>query len=124
MLSFLLISAVAMSQCTTPCNAKQEKLLRHVVLFSWNEDTPEDVIREMEAAFAALPEKIDAIHDFEWGTDVSVENLAKGFTHCFIVTFKTEAERDKYLPHPAHKEFVSLILPHKKDVLVIDYWSH
>ena len=34
-----------------------------------------------------LPSKIDAIKDFEWGTNNSPENLAQGFTHCFFVTF-------------------------------------
>ena len=61
-----------------------DRLLRHVVLFSFvDEATPEE-IRSVEEAFAALPGQIDAIHDFEWGTNVSVENAAQGFTHCFL----------------------------------------
>ena len=32
-----------------------------------------------EKAFAALPSKIDTIKGFEWGTNVSPENLAQGF---------------------------------------------
>ena len=74
-------------------------------------------------AFAALPGKIDAIVDFECGTDVSVEGKADGFTHGFLVTFRDEAGRAAYLPHPAHQEFVKLVGPHVDKVLVFDYWA-
>jgi hypothetical protein len=46
-----------------------------------------------------------------------------GFTHCFFVSFATEADREVYLPHNAHKEFVSILQPHLDKVLVIDYWA-
>ena len=57
-----------------------------------------------------MPQKIDAIHDYEWGTNNSPEDHAKGYTHCFLVTFKSEADRDAYLPHPAHQAFVKVLL--------------
>ncbi|MBV7331860.1 Dabb family protein [Chloroflexi bacterium TSY] len=96
--------------------------LRHVVLFKFKESTTGEQIKKIENAFRALPDKIDAIHDFEWGTDVSVEDKQKGFTHCFFVTFQSEADRDVYLPHPDHQAFSRLVRPHVDDVLVIDYW--
>lgn len=98
-------------------------LLRHVVLFGFKDTTTPEQIEQIESAFAALPAKIDEIYDFEWGTDVSVENLAQGFSHCFLVTFQTEQGRNTYLPHPAHQEFGELLNPHLEKVLVIDYWS-
>ena len=99
------------------------KNLRHVVLFKFKEtSTPEDVAR-IVAAFRGLPAKIAEIDGFEWGTDVSPEGKAQGFTHCFLVTFKTEADRDAYLPHPAHKEFVSIVGPHVDKVCVVDFWG-
>jgi len=99
------------------------RLLRHVVLFKFKDDTTDEQIGQIERAFCALPGKIQAIHDFEWGTDVSVENLQQGFTHCFVVTFRSRADRAKYLPHPAHKMFGELLGPHLDKVLVIDYWT-
>ena len=100
-----------------------KKLLRHVVLFQFKEGTSKAEVTEVEDAFRALPKQIDAIVDFEWGTDVSVENRAKGFTHCFFVSFKDEKGREIYLPHPAHEEFKKLVGPRIENVLVIDYWS-
>ena len=103
--------------------AAPSRLLRHVVLFKFKDDTGAADVRRIENAFLALPSRIDAIYSLEWGTDVSVENLHKGFTHCFIVTFRSEADRATYIPHPAHKEFGELLGPHLDDVLVLDYWT-
>lgn len=101
-------------------NAKQ---LRHLVLFKFNEtSTPMD-INKLEDAFAALPSQIKEITDFEWGLNNSPEELNKGFTHCFFVTFSSEQDRSVYLPHPAHKAFVEMLGPHVADVLVLDYWT-
>ncbi len=102
---------------------KRSQVLRHVVLFKFKDDTSSQQVREIENAFRALPDRVDAICDFEWGTDVSVENLQQDFTHCFLVTFRREADRAKYLPHPAHKEFGSILGPHLDKVLVVDYWT-
>ena len=96
-------------------------LLRHVVLWKFKKDATPEQIQRVEAAFAALPDQIANIDSLEWGTNVSVENLAQGFTHCFLVTFKSEADRAAYLPHPAHKAFGELAHPFTQEVLVIDY---
>lgn len=105
------------------CRKEPATFLRHVVLFKFKDSTTAEQIREIESAFCTLPSKIDAIYDFEWGTDVSVENRSEGFTHCFVVTFRHEADRDRYLPHPAHQEFVEILRQHLDKVLVIDYWA-
>jgi lysophospholipase L1-like esterase len=99
------------------------RLLRHVVMFKFKDGTTEEDVQRIEQSFAALPSKINAIYDFEFGTDVSVEGKSAGFTHCFLVTFRSGAERAIYLPHPAHKEFVSVVGPHVDNVLVVDYWT-
>jgi hypothetical protein len=99
------------------------KILRHVVLFGFKASSTPEQIQEVERAFRELPGKIDEIHEFEWGTDVSVENLSQGYSHCFLVTFLSEADRDAYLPHPAHREFVAGLEPHLEKALVFDYWS-
>jgi hypothetical protein len=110
---------------TTSAQQKEasRKLLRHVVLFKFKEGTSKEQVKQIEDAFRDLPSKIDAIRDFEWGTDVSPEGKSKGFTHCFFVTFADEKGRDAYLPHAAHKDFVKIVGPHVEDVCVVDYWT-
>jgi hypothetical protein len=109
---------------SVPAQVKEPaQLLRHVVLLQFKEGTSAEDVRKIENAFSALPSKIKAIHGFEWGTDVSVENRQKGFTHCFVVTFLSEADRAQYLPDPAHQAFGDMLKPYLADVLVIDYWA-
>jgi lysophospholipase L1-like esterase len=100
-----------------------DRLLRHVVLFKFKEGVTAPQVQEVVVAFSALPGRISEIQAFEWGTDVSVENKADGFTHCFLVTFRDEKGRETYLPHPAHQEFVKLVGPRIDKVLVFDYWT-
>lgn len=104
--------------------AADGRLLRHVVLFKFKDGTTAEQVQAIVDAFAALPGKIDAIVDFEYGTDVSIEGRAEGLTHGFLVTFRDEAGRAAYLPHPAHAEFGKLVGPHLDKVLVFDYWTH
>lgn len=99
------------------------RLLRHVVLFKFNAQASDADIKEVTDAFSALPGKIDVIEDFEWGTDVSVEQKTEGYTHCFLVTFRDEKGRDEYLPHPAHNAFKEIVKPRLEKALVLDYWS-
>lgn len=120
----LLLLVVAVVGGRRPnAQAKDERSasLRHVVFFKFKPGTSAETLKQITDAFTALPGKIDVIRDFEWGTDVGVEGLSKGFTHCFFVTFADAAGRDAYLPHPAHKEFVDLVKPHLDDVCVVDY---
>lgn len=99
------------------------KVLRHVVLFKFKDGSSAADVKSVEDAFRALPSKIKEIKSLEWGTNNSPENLAQGFTHCFFVTFASEADRAVYLPHPAHKAFGQVLTPFLDKVLVIDYWT-
>ncbi|MFS4494536.1 Dabb family protein [Maribacter sp. 2308TA10-17] len=101
----------------------QDSLLRHVVLFKFKEGTSSEDIKKVEAAFSALPSKIEQIKGYEWGLNNSPEGLEKGFTHCFFLSFKNEEDRAIYLPHPDHKAFGDVLGPYLDDVLVIDYWT-
>lgn len=120
----LAIALVSMSFVSNAQAKKQtdKKMLRHAVLFKFKDtSTPED-IKKVESAFRALPSKIKEIAGLEWGTNNSPENLNQGFTHLFFLTFKSEADRAAYLPHPDHKAFGTILGPHLDKVLVLDYW--
>jgi Stress responsive A/B Barrel Domain len=106
---------------STAIEVRQSPLLRHVVLFAFKPTATRTDIAKIEAAFAALPRQIREVRGFEWGTNVSPENLANGFTHCFVVTFADAAGRDAYLPHPAHKAFVAMAGPSIDKALVVDF---
>lgn len=99
------------------------KVLRHVVLFKFKETSSPEDIKKVEDAFRELPKKIKVIKSYEWGLNNSPENHSQGFTHCFLLTFASEKDRDIYLPHPDHKAFGAVLGPHLDKVLVVDYWT-
>lgn len=107
----------------TPMTNQQDSVLRHVVLFKFKDGTSAGKIKEIVDAFSALPSKIPEIAGYEWGVNNSPEGLNKGLTHGFLLTFKSEADRAVYLPHPDHKAFGALLTPHLDDVTVLDYWT-
>lgn len=102
---------------------EEEGLLRHVVLFKFKADADPAAIKRAEEAFAELPSKIPEIKSFEFGMNNSPEGLEKGFTHCYLLSFASEADRDTYLPHPDHVAFTKLMPDILDDVLVVDYWN-
>lgn len=102
---------------------KESRMLRHVVLFKFKDTSSKEDVQKVVDAFRSLKTSIPQVAEFEFGTDNSPEGLANGFTHCFLITFKSEADRDVYLPHPKHKEFVEILKPHLDKVQVIDYWA-
>jgi len=127
LLSGLIVAGIAgwltTDQSQAENKAKNPHLgsVRHVVLFKFKDGTSAEQVKAIEDGFRALPSKLPIIAAFEYGTDVSVENLSQGFTHCFLVTFKDTKARDTYLPHPAHQEFVKMLKPHLDKVLALDY---
>jgi hypothetical protein len=117
-----LVSSSLIASAQTPA-ASNSRLLRHVVLFKFKDTSTAEDIKKVEDAFRALPSQLPIIKSFEWGKNNSPENLNQGLTHCFLVTFASEKDRDAYLPHPAHNAFVEILKPHLDKVTVIDYWA-
>ena len=115
----LAVSAVAADVAGTNANGK----LIHMVSFKFKPTATPAQIKEVEDAFSALKKKIPQIVSYEWGTNVSPEKHDKGFTHGFILSFKSAADRDVYLGHPDHKKFGELVGPVLADVFVIDFWA-
>ncbi len=121
---FLFLFTVTLITPVATAQTKAKRgVYRHVVLFGFNENVSEQQIKEIEDAFTKLPKQINTIIDFEFGTNVSPENLNDGLTHCFFVTFKDKAGLEVYLPHPAHKKFVELVQGKLAKVVVVDYVS-
>ena len=89
---------MASELCSSEAGAAASGPLRHVVLFKFKDGTTSAEIQQVVDAFRELPKKIDAIQAFEWGTNVSPEQKAEGFTHCFLVTFRgSSSDMDNFL---------------------------
>ncbi len=134
-LGFALFSCKQKSEAEQPATEKEQieitemekkdKVLRHVVIFKFKDESSQSDVDKLNDAFNALPEAIPVIQDFEWGLNDSPEDFHQGFTHCYLLTFNSEQDRDSvYTPHPAHKAFVESLGPHLEKVFVVDYWTN
>jgi hypothetical protein len=104
-------------------NANAADKLQHVVSLKFKTIASPQDITKVEETLRGLKQKISQIVSLEWGTNISKKNHDKGFSHCFILAFKTEQDRDIYIEHPAHKAFGQLLAPVLEDVFVIDFWN-
>lgn len=118
---WIALFSITLAGCSM--SRQPEKVLRHVVMFGFKPDVSREQVKEVEDAFSALPSQIDLIKGYEWGTDCSPEGLQQGLTHCFFVTFHSEADRDAYLIHPAHQAFGKVLGGKASAVTVLDYWT-
>lgn len=119
--AFLLLILVVVSASCQPTANK--KVLRHVVSFKFSPETTDSQIAGLIEAFQKLPDDIPQIKAFEWGLNNSPEGYDKGMTHIFLLTFDNAADRDIYLPHPAHKAFGDAHGGIIEDLVVVDYLS-
>lgn len=119
---FALLIFVSLFLSAATSRAEPGKVLRHVVMFKFAASATPVRIKQIEADFAQLPEKITTIKSFEWGINSSPEGLNQGLTHCFILTFTSDKDRDAYLVHPAHKEFGKSLKTDVEKVTVVDFW--
>ncbi|MFV1965476.1 MAG: alpha-L-fucosidase [Pirellulaceae bacterium] len=62
--------------------AREGKVLRHLVFFRYKETASAAQIRAVVDALSALPSKIDSIETLQWGTNNRPEAHDDGFTHC------------------------------------------
>lgn len=123
MKSFTLALALLFSVVLATSTLAADKKLQHVVCFKFKEAATKAQIDNLNKEFAALKTKIPGIKDFEYGKNNSPEGKDKGFTYCYIVTFKSEKDREGYLPHPEHQKFIKIVKEIVDDVFVIDFWT-
>jgi hypothetical protein len=97
-----------------------KKLLRHVILFKFKDEASREQIDEAGKAFLALPAQIEAIHDIEWGNAI---NEPDPYTHCLLVTVRSEADLQAYGEHPAHSAVGERYGHLVENVAVLDFWS-
>ncbi len=102
-------------------SATNKHCLRHFVAFKFKGTASASQIESVVAAFIALKKSIPEVRSIEAGPNKSPEQLNKGLTHAFLVTFTCEKDRDVYLTHPAHEQFKSFALPLVEDAFVFDF---
>ena len=118
-----LITLLGLSAAGLAAAFQANAQVRHVVVFKYKPEATPEQIRQITTAFAALEDRIPGIVAFEHGVNNSPENLNKGFTHVYLMTFTDAKARDAYLPHPEHRAFGTLLgsLGILEEAFVVDY---
>lgn len=96
-------------------------MIRHILLIKFKETAQPSDLEDVKAAFYGIPDKVSGVTDVEWGENNSPEGKNQGYTHCVFMTFRDEAGRDEYLPHPAHRALGEIFRPVLEDIIVFDY---
>ena len=95
--------------------------IRHVVMMTFKDGTPESEIDRLIGEYRALPSEIETMEKFEWGPEGGVSTNTEGYSHCFISTFDSLDDVRAYGPHVAHQRFVESLDPHLEKILVFDF---
>lgn len=95
--------------------------IKHIVLFSFKESTNEDLLEQIHAQLLGLQETVKVLQAIEGGVDVSDENLHGGFSHCYVMTFASMADKNKYLQDTGFIALRGLLGDNLEKILVMDY---
>lgn len=96
-------------------------MIRHVLLFSLKNETTDSAVKKLKNAFLKMPYFIDGVVSVEWGVNNSPENKNEGYCYCVLMTFRDEAARNAYLPHPVHIKLKDIFVPLLNKIVVLDY---
>ncbi len=122
--AFLFILFMSLGACFyLKANAPKEKKLRHVVAFKFKPGVTTQQMQKATLDFLNLKAQVPQIIELEGGPDVAMEKKTGKFTHCFVVTVKSQTDLDAYGVHPNHKAFSRSVDPLLAEVMVVDYWA-
>jgi hypothetical protein len=101
-------------------------MINHIVILKFKSHVTESDIDSVVHQLGNLKELIPSIKSFSFGKNISLEQLNKGYTHAFIMTFDDVTGRDLYVEHPEHKKIATeLLMPMLEEglqsVVVLDF---
>ena len=99
--------------------------MRHMVLLKFKPTTPREEIGDIFEAIDELQEKIPGIEEIVSGVLQSPEDLSRGFTHGFVMTFADYECLVHYKDHPEHVKVAERIIANLEGgldgVIVFDF---
>ncbi|MGB8862237.1 MAG: Dabb family protein [Ilumatobacteraceae bacterium] len=83
-------------------------MIRHVVVFRWNDGVEEAHVAATSAAFAELPAQIPQIVSYAFGPDLGV--APANFDYAVTADFESVDDFAAYRDHPAHQALLAAYL--------------
>lgn len=94
-------------------------MIRHIVLFRWNADAPQEVRDSTLSALRALAERIPEVQQLHVGSDVANRG---SFDFALTSDFATEDDISSYSAHPDHQAVIAdFIKPYVAEMEVLDF---
>lgn len=95
-------------------------MIRHVVLFRWNDDVSDAHIDAVGTALSGMPEAIDTIVTYKYGRNLGIN--PGNFDYAVTADFHDEAGYLTYRDHPAHQALIAaFIAGHVKDRAAVQF---
>jgi hypothetical protein len=95
-------------------------MVRHVVMFRWNEGTAPQQVDEVAAALRELPGLIPEIRSFRCGPDVGVN--AGNWDFAVVAEFDNIDDQTVYRDHPEHQRVIAdLITPIRAERAAVQF---
>ena len=80
-------------------------MIRHVVMFRWNDSVTDEQVVAMSAALDALPAAIPEIVTYRHGRDLAL--APTNFQYSINADFASVADFAVYRDHPEHQQFIA-----------------
>lgn len=98
-------------------------MLRHVVMFRWNDDVDADHVAAVADGLDALPNHIPEIVSYRHGTDAGINS--DNYDYVIVGDFASADDYVAYRDHPIHRSFIDrLIVGRVAERAAIQYeWS-
>ena len=94
-------------------------MIQHIALFSFNENTQEEVKEKLLRTLEQLPNYISQIKTFKLGKDFAKRQTC--FEYGLIVEFANVQDLEIYLQHPIHVELLQRAIPYLGKFAEVDF---
>jgi hypothetical protein len=94
-------------------------MLTHVVLFKFKPETTAGDIQQMAAGLGGLPQMIEEIREFRFGTDVL--RTERSYDFALVSSFEDLEAMQRYQVHPEHQKVLAFIKTIVSSVFAVDF---
>ena len=94
-------------------------MLTHVVLFKFKPETTAGDIQQMAEGLGGLPQLIEEILEFRFGTDVL--HTERSYDFALVSSFDDLEAMQRYQVHPEHQKVLAFIKTIVSSVFAVDF---
>lgn len=95
--------------------------VKQVLMLKFKDSVSPEQQASLVEKYEALKNSISVLKGFEWGTDLSAENMHQGYTHVFIATFESAEARQEYLVHPDHQAYANELRAAVDNIIIFPF---